>query len=387
MRFFAMRRCERHTTHSLRSSSPFVNIQVRVMCRTSVSRLMSGGNAANGADISTIFTAAASSTRLPRRAVDLDVLDAAVAADRHRQQQAAVELERARRLGIVEVADALDLGPPVLDVAREPVFLGARADEAALRPLLVDLDVLRDARLDAASPRACAASARSPTAGPRARGASTGFGIAGAVGALLMRVISSRASCSSTSSRCAATAISPRRRSPSAAPAAASSRARFASVLPPPSRLACARMSASAGLAFDFALTSATSSGGVRSVTRFGIERPEPDREQHGVDHDRGAERVDDEAGRRAGEIRHAERHGRMRRERGATVSAASRVARRASQRCRLPGGPAAPESMRWARWIGAAMCGSAWKCRSLAQPRGVWDHDRHQSGRPPLPA
>ena len=51
--------------HSLRSSSPFVNIHVRVMCRTSVSRLMSGGNAANGADISTILTAAASSTRWP----------------------------------------------------------------------------------------------------------------------------------------------------------------------------------------------------------------------------------------------------------------------------------------------------------------------------------
>ncbi len=48
--------------HSLRSSSPFVNIQVRVMCSTSVSRLMFGGNTANGADISTIFTAAASRT-------------------------------------------------------------------------------------------------------------------------------------------------------------------------------------------------------------------------------------------------------------------------------------------------------------------------------------
>ena len=35
------------------------------MCRTSVSRLMSGGNAAKGADISTIFTAAASSIDCP----------------------------------------------------------------------------------------------------------------------------------------------------------------------------------------------------------------------------------------------------------------------------------------------------------------------------------
>jgi hypothetical protein len=92
-------------------------------------------------------------------------------------------------------------------------------------------------------------------------GASTGFGIAGAVGALLMRVMSSRASCSSTSRRCAATAISP------PAPALGSTgigvlARRFASVLPPPSRLACARMSATTGLVFDFAFTSATSSGG-----------------------------------------------------------------------------------------------------------------------------
>jgi hypothetical protein len=40
---------------------------------------------------------------------------------------------------------------------------------------------------------------------------------------------------------------------------------RSASVLPPPSRFACARMSAFAGADFDFALTSATSSGGPRS--------------------------------------------------------------------------------------------------------------------------
>ena len=47
MRFCAMRAVAGHRgdAHSLRSSSPFVNIQVRVMCRTSVSRLMSGGNA------------------------------------------------------------------------------------------------------------------------------------------------------------------------------------------------------------------------------------------------------------------------------------------------------------------------------------------------------
>jgi hypothetical protein len=41
---------------------------------------------------------------------------------------------------------------------------------------------------------------------------------------------------------------------------------RSASVLPPPSRFACARMSAFVGLVFDLALTSATSSGGPRSI-------------------------------------------------------------------------------------------------------------------------
>ena len=46
-------------------ASPLVNVHVRVMCRISVSRLMSCGNRANGDDISTIFTAAASRIRLP----------------------------------------------------------------------------------------------------------------------------------------------------------------------------------------------------------------------------------------------------------------------------------------------------------------------------------
>src|SRR4030095_3068715 len=85
---------------------------------------------------------------LPRRAVHLDALDTAVGANRDGEQQAAVELEVARRLRVVQVADALDLEAPVLDVAREAVLLGARADEAALRPLLVGVHVLRDLRLE-----------------------------------------------------------------------------------------------------------------------------------------------------------------------------------------------------------------------------------------------
>src|SRR6185436_16953896 len=47
------------------SSSPLVNVQVRVMLRTSVSRRTSAGKAENGAAICTILTAAASSTRWP----------------------------------------------------------------------------------------------------------------------------------------------------------------------------------------------------------------------------------------------------------------------------------------------------------------------------------
>src|SRR4029434_6896867 len=48
--------------HSLCSSSPLVNVQVRVMYRMSVSRRISAGNAANGAAISRIFTADAIGT-------------------------------------------------------------------------------------------------------------------------------------------------------------------------------------------------------------------------------------------------------------------------------------------------------------------------------------
>jgi len=46
------------------SASALVNVHVRVTCRTSVSRLMSDGNCAKGADISTILVAAASRMRL-----------------------------------------------------------------------------------------------------------------------------------------------------------------------------------------------------------------------------------------------------------------------------------------------------------------------------------
>ena len=84
-----------------------------------------------------------------------------------------------------------------------------------------------------------------------------------------MRVISSRASCSSTSSRCAATAISPVALAFGNTGSGDFAR-RGSSVLPPPSRLDCARISATAGFNFDLALTSATSSGGVRSVIRAG---------------------------------------------------------------------------------------------------------------------
>ena len=96
-------------------------------------------------------------------------------------------------------------------------------------------------------------------------GASTGFGMAGAAGPPLMRVMSSRASCSSTSRRCAATAISPVALAFGNTGNGVFAR-RGRSVLPPPSRLDWARISATAGFNFDLAFTSATSSGGVRSL-------------------------------------------------------------------------------------------------------------------------
>ena len=111
--------------------------------------------------ISTIWVAARSRIRCPdeRSTTTLSTLPSARIATR--QQQAAVELLRARRFGIIEIADALDLQPPVLDIARKAILLGARADEAPLRPLLVGVHVLGDLRFEPHRLRACAASARS----------------------------------------------------------------------------------------------------------------------------------------------------------------------------------------------------------------------------------
>ena len=81
-----------------------------------------------------------------RGAVDLDRLHLAVGLDRDGELQRPVDAAHLRFLGVVEGADALDLEPPVVDVLREAVFLRARADEAALRALLVGLEVAPDLR-------------------------------------------------------------------------------------------------------------------------------------------------------------------------------------------------------------------------------------------------
>src|SRR5512140_2564187 len=61
-------------------------------------------------------------------AVDDDLLDRAVGAYRDREDHAAVQPQLPCRLRIVEVADALDLLPPVLDVPGEAVLRGAGTD-------------------------------------------------------------------------------------------------------------------------------------------------------------------------------------------------------------------------------------------------------------------
>src|SRR5688500_12998690 len=81
-----------------------------------------------------------------RRTVEVERPDAAVGGQRDRVLQVAVE-PAARRGGIVERADALDLGAPVLFVLRETVLGGARADEFLARALLVFLYLLVDLRL------------------------------------------------------------------------------------------------------------------------------------------------------------------------------------------------------------------------------------------------
>src|SRR5437773_9359058 len=84
----------------------------------------------------------------PRRAVELDRLDAAVRADGHGEAQVAVEL--AARLGrVVDGAPALNLGAPILLVLGEAVFGGVGTDELLARALLVVVDLLVDLRLQA----------------------------------------------------------------------------------------------------------------------------------------------------------------------------------------------------------------------------------------------
>ena len=227
--------------------------------------------------------------------IDLDLLDAAVGADRHGEQQAAVELLLARRFRIVEVADPLDLEPPVLDIAREAVLLRASADELPLRAASGRRPCPSRSAPRAASLRACAASSRWPSARRSVGGASTGFGTAGGVGVLLICVSSSFVRRSSVDGllrrdrdrRCSAR--------PSACTGSGVFARRSASVLPPPSRWACARMSALVGLVCDFALTSATSSGGPRSNMLERSNGWNRIASSDGVERDRDAERPDDE--------------------------------------------------------------------------------------------
>ena len=93
-------------------------------------------------------------------------------------------------------------------------------------------------------------------------GASVGLATGAATaGADLSCAISSLACFSSCSTFCVATASSLLGLSRGRTGSGVLAR-RLASVLPPPSRFACARISALVGLDFDLALTSATSSGG-----------------------------------------------------------------------------------------------------------------------------
>src|SRR6266536_2866191 len=93
-------------------------------------------------------------------------------------------------------------------------------------------------------------------------GASVGLATGGAIaGAALSCAISSLACFSNCSTFCVATASSLLALSRGRTGNGVLAR-RLASVFPPPSRLACARISALVGLDFDLALTSATSSGG-----------------------------------------------------------------------------------------------------------------------------
>ena len=97
---------------------------------------------------------------------------------------------------------------------------------------------------------------------------SVGFGCAASEGTLLSCVKSSCVWRSSICTRSLASAMSSRCVSLGSTGSGVFAR-RSASVLPPPSRLACARMSAFCGRSFVFALTSAISSGGPRSNMRL----------------------------------------------------------------------------------------------------------------------
>ena len=153
------------------------------------------------------------------------------------------------------------LGTPILDVARELVLFGL-APTKALVAAAFSMSLAMRAHGGHRFERALHELARRRHR--HGLGRSTGFGMEGAAEALWMRVINSRASCSSTSSLCDATAISPVAFALGNTGNGVFAR-RGSSVLPPPSRLDCARISATAGFSFDFAFTSATSSGGVRS--------------------------------------------------------------------------------------------------------------------------
>ncbi len=82
-----------------------------------------------------------------RGAVHLDRFDFPVLPDADRELQRGIDAARLRLVGIVERADAFHLRAPAVDVGREAVFLGARADELLARPLLVGLVLAADLRL------------------------------------------------------------------------------------------------------------------------------------------------------------------------------------------------------------------------------------------------
>jgi len=170
-------------------------------------------------------------------------------------------------LGIVEIAYALDLGAPVLDIARQPVFLGPRPDKTALGPLLVDLDVLRhraSSRI-ASSVRWVNSLTEGQDHGLRRL---DGFATAGA-GARCDARHQLGASCSSTY-RASAPRRHVRSRAASQHGQRAFSRAGGRRYCRRPSRLALREDVGDGGLAFDLRSTSGTSSGGRAVRNRVG---------------------------------------------------------------------------------------------------------------------